>query len=79
MEAERCRHELLVEQCADCRPAPAVDPLSDPAERPHRAVWFEARYGGTCCECGDRFDAGDAIRSVGMGEYECANCGGAPL
>jgi len=78
MEADRCRHELLVEQCADCRPAPAPDPFDEPAERPGRAVWFEARYGGTCCECGDRFDPGDTIRAAGGGEYECADCGGAP-
>jgi len=94
MEAERCRHELLVEQCADCRPARALSVaidgydavndaeaerlFDDPAERPGPGGWFEARYGGTCVECGDRFEAGDEIRAAGAGEYECADCGGAP-
>jgi len=76
---ERCRHELLVEQCADCRPAPAVDPLGDPAERVGApGHWFVAAYGGSCSSCGDRFEAGDEIRAIGGGEYECADCGGSP-
>lgn len=75
MSDERCAvTELVVEQCAHCRPAPVPDPFDEPGGAP----WFEARYGGTCVDCGDRFDPGDTIRAAGAGEYECADCGGSP-
>ena len=74
---ERCSiTELPVNQCAHCRPAPPQTfVFAEPELRPY-GHWFEARYGGTCAECGDRFEIGDEIRSVGMGEYACEGCGG---
>lgn len=72
--SDRCSvTELLVEQCAHCRPpAPAADPFDEPT--PKLGSSFEARYPGQCSDCGDRFDAGDEIRSDLSGGYICADC-----
>jgi hypothetical protein len=71
---ERCIHDLVVGQCAHCRPRPIPDPFEEPASRRY-GPWFAAAYGGTCAECGDRFDAGEAIRAIGDGEYIGECCG----
>jgi len=65
--------ELLVEQCAHCRPAPAPDPFDEPA-RPGGG-WFEARYEGRCSHCGFPIEPGEAIRSDGEGGWLCSDCG----
>jgi hypothetical protein len=76
---ERCIHELIIEQCGLCRPRQPVSMTTSWSRATGSdAPWFEARYGGTCVECGDRFDPGDMIRATGAGEYECSGCGGAP-
>ena len=82
MTETRCKHELVIEQCDHCKPraAPALfmEPLPPKWSAPlsmNPGPWFEAQYGGTCAECGERFDAGDSIRGIGGGEYECRDCG----
>lgn len=35
---------------------------------------FEARYGGTCEDCGERFKPGDLIRYEGDGDLIHADC-----
>lgn len=59
--------ELLRDQCAHCRPAPARPAPADEGEygRP-----FTATYGGYCAEeCGEHIQVGDVIvaRTDGAG------------
>lgn len=73
---QRCIHELLIDQCALCRPRPApvstVDPFDVPDER---GPWFEAAWENTCSECGRETLPGDEIRADGHGGYLCGGCG----
>lgn len=78
MTDERCVHEMIVGQCAICRPrVRAADAFDDPA--PQLGPPFEAMYAGVCSDCGDRFDEGDEIRADGEGGYlgPCCADGGA--
>jgi hypothetical protein len=68
----RCVHELVIEWCAVCRPAPVPDPFEEPTSG---GPWFTAAWAGTCSGCGDRFDSGDAIKATGGGEYIAECCG----
>jgi len=74
MSETRCIHELLVDQCAICRPrpAPAMDPFDGPDDR---GPWFEAEYDDTCADCGWEICPGDTIRASGSGGYLCGRCG----
>jgi hypothetical protein len=63
----RCRHDLLTEQCFDCRTHAknATDLERELAEERARKLanpsWFPARMVGTCHTCGERFERGDPI------------------
>lgn len=61
--------ELLVDQCAHCRPAPPA-----PA-RSGLGPWFSANYRGDCAGCGAGFDLFDEIRADGEGGWLGACCG----
>jgi len=76
MSQQRCSiTELLTDQCAHCRPAPATDPV-ELLLAPKLGPWFEARYdGGECANCGWRFSVGDQIRADGDGGWFCVDCG----
>jgi len=78
---ERCSvTELIASQCAHCRklPDPSAELLRDifgePTERPG-GVWFEARYPGSCADCGNPFDGGALIRTDGVRGHLCGLCG----
>jgi hypothetical protein len=60
--------ELVVSQCAHCRPQPA-EPGREIAYR------FEAGYDGTCGICDEPFEAGERIGRVdGENLYACPSC-----
>lgn len=40
--------------------------------------WYEAGRTGFCCECGNRFEAGDSVRPDGYGGLLCLSCGDTP-
>lgn len=65
----RCeRTELLVSQCAHCRPAPPK-PVYEIAYR------FEAAYDGTCGVCEEPIEAGENIGRIdGENLYACPSC-----
>lgn len=63
--------ELLVDQCAHCRPAP----VPEPSEATSYGPWILAVYGGECADCDDQIWPGDAIRSDGEGGWLCETCG----
>jgi predicted RNA-binding Zn-ribbon protein involved in translation (DUF1610 family) len=68
----RCeRTELLVEQCAHCRP-PVDDQVPD---EDIEVVWRGiARYDGQCPGCGGRIREGDPIARTGDNRYVCEEC-----
>jgi len=72
---ERCRHELITEQCGYCSPVRVTDAFSEPVES--QGPWFRAAYPGECAECGETLDAGEFIRGIGgdRGEYIGECCG----
>jgi hypothetical protein len=73
---ERCRHELIVDQCGLCSPraeSGAPDPFSSPG--PVAGLWFAARYAGECSRCGDWFAEGEEIQADGEGGYLARCCG----
>jgi hypothetical protein len=67
--APRCPiTELLVDQCAHCRPAPArVEPELGP--------WFAAAFRGRCASCDGWFDEFELIRADGAGGWLAQCCG----
>jgi hypothetical protein len=71
---ERCQiTELLIEQCAHCRPAPAPDPFDTPT---NLGPWFKASFGGYCGGCGEPYGAGERIRAdLCCDGYLCEGCG----
>lgn len=70
---ERCAiSDLVVSQCAHCRP-PAPEP---PLDRAKFGPWFEAGHDSDCDgTCGGEIQAGDMIRSDGEGGWLCTGCG----
>lgn len=68
--------ELLVEQCAHCRPAPAAPPFMTPSTADFRPAShsFPARFGGRCAECEGGIVEGDPIRMTDDGAVhdDCA-------
>ncbi|HEY9390309.1 MAG TPA: hypothetical protein VIR27_11160 [Mycobacteriales bacterium] len=75
MSTERCPiTELLVDQCAHCRPTPPADPVADfLAREPFQATTIQARYPGRCPDCGERINEGDDITSSPNG-WVCEGC-----
>jgi len=70
---ERCKHEMLPGQCAEC--GPAAKPVLITLEL---GPWFAARYtSGQCSQCGKKIYEGHEIRADGEGGYLCATCGAA--
>jgi hypothetical protein len=67
---ERCEaSDLLVSQCAHCRPKPARDTSGF-------GVWITAGFDSDCDgPCGGGISEGDACRSDGEGGWLCRNCG----
>lgn len=66
---QRCTvTELLIDQCAHCRPAPAEP-------QPDLGPWFAATYSGACAGCGARFAEFDEIRADGEGGWLARCCG----
>lgn len=64
----RCeKTELLVSQCAPCRPKP-------PAEKPDIFYRFAAMYPGTCSICGFRFEEDARIGRLSDGALACPDC-----
>ena len=63
---ERCeRTDLIVSQCAHCRPKPSLD--DEIAQHRARLLasrrgWFRAQYFGRCAGCGDPYVPDTAIR-----------------
>ena len=71
MSEERCvMTELLVDQCAHCRPP--ADPVTDFFADPGRTT-IQARYPGRCPDCGERIEEGDEITSSPDG-WVCEGC-----
>lgn len=65
--AERCTiTELIKDQCAHCRghlpPGKDIEAMRDTLLR--QPGWIAARYPGTCCTCGERYEAGAAIMRI---------------
>lgn len=52
---ERCKHELLVDQCGACKPAPSAE--------------WEAKFPGTCHACGQRIEVGTKVKWTSDGLY----------
>jgi hypothetical protein len=63
--------ELLVDQCAHCRPAPTAAQRAESTFGP----WFSATYRGSCSSCGSRFEEFDDIRADGEGGWLADCCG----
>jgi hypothetical protein len=79
--SERCElTELLVDQCAHCVGTGGIERelLEQRARLLASPRWVPARYPGDCDVCGDRFEAGAAIRKSGHGWRAecCAGAGG---
>ncbi len=76
MPESRCDiTELLVDQCAHCRPAPPADPDERSSSPGDYGQAFTARYPGVCSEGGDRIHEGDLIRYCGYeGTYAHDEC-----
>lgn len=74
---ERCeRTDLLVSQCAHCRPAPPPTPRDTSAFGP----WFVARFESDCDgdggpQCLGVIEEGEPCRSDGDGGWLCQGCG----
>lgn len=65
---ERCRHELLIRDCAWCSPvstafAPRFHAPAD-VQRDAAGPVVAARFEGHCPVCHDRIDEGDEIRML---------------
>lgn len=60
------KHELS--NCGVCHPPPK-------AKYPRKGIWFVAKYGGQCYECGEWYQVRDRIRATGEGGYLCSGCG----
>lgn len=74
MADQRCElTELLVDQCAHCRPT--QPPATDDRDL---GPWTTAHYDGECPDCGDPITPGDTIRSDGDGDWLCERCGTPP-
>jgi predicted HAD superfamily Cof-like phosphohydrolase len=71
---ERCRHELVTAQCADCKPRPAPDPFEAPSRvRDGLGPVFTARFDSECDCCGLDVEEGDEARM--WGGFAChADC-----
>lgn len=65
---ERCKHDLITDQCADCTGRTGEPPAGDDPEIVAR---WTARYPGRCGRCGKRILPGDA---VGRDQYESLVC-----
>ncbi|MER5703497.1 hypothetical protein ABT023_16350 [Micromonospora sp. NPDC002296] len=61
--------DLLVAQCAHCRPAPVDDRVA------RIGPWISATYRGACSGCGARVEEFDEIRSDGDGGWLARCCG----
>jgi hypothetical protein len=78
---ERCKHELLPGQCADClgHSSIEVQVLAERAQLLHQPGWFAAKFGGTCRLCGEPFVPDTAIRrQAGNAGYIAECCALAP-
>lgn len=64
--------ELLVDQCAHCRPAPPVEPAA------RLGPWITSAYAGNCADCGSRYPEGTEIRADGDGGWLADCCGNQP-
>ena len=75
MAEEFCVHELIVEQCAFCKPKPKpLNPLeSAVAELRNGDGTITASYYGTCVNCLGKITPGDIIVPDGDGydHWEC--------
>jgi hypothetical protein len=72
--------DLLAASCAHCRNLPDLgdEAQADRARLLALPGWFAAEYPGYCSSCGERFEAGTAIRSVngvaGLGGWRAECC-----
>lgn len=90
MKPVQCKHELVLESCAECMPKGPKSVQSDTAQRwddlsymtqrsdtPRYGPWIEARYNGYCgADQSHRIQEGDRIRADDeLGEFVCETCG----
>lgn len=70
MNEERCDvTDLLTDQCGHCLNGGKPIPKPQKAQRPKRFI--EAKYAGTCVDCGDRYGPGDDIAWTEFGWVCC--------
>ena len=88
MQAVLCKHDLLLESCAECMPKGPRSAQSDSAQQwsdlaymadrsdvPSFGPWIDATYHGVC-PCGNKIAPGDRIRADDeQGEFVCETCG----
>lgn len=90
MQPVKCKHELVLESCADCMPKGPrsvqadsqqnwadLHYVADRSARPRFGPWIEASYGGWCGnDTRHRIEVGDRIRADDeIGEFVCEACG----
>lgn len=78
MGEARCeKTDLLVSQCAHCRPAPVVREVpfgGVPKIGSNVMIRFTAKFEGQCGECGTHLSAGGEIGRSVDGTYLCRDC-----
>jgi hypothetical protein len=89
MKPVECKHELKLEDCAECMPRGPRSAQEDSSQRwsdlhyatdrssgPRYGPWIEARYNGYCGGCSGRISEGERIRADDeLGEFVCEACG----
>jgi hypothetical protein len=67
MSLEKCKHELLVQECSLCNGKVKYDLVE-------MSAWFTAKYNARCMSCHDPIEEGDTIRYM-SDVIVCEYCG----
>jgi hypothetical protein len=82
-DTERCKHELITQQCGYCRTPPPpsfVEALFDEPggydteDDDSLVASFPAGFGGRCAQCDGFFEIGEWISRTRAGDYWCSEC-----